>query len=43
MHLKRITPLPVTDVVAQAPEDESLSLDEINEIVHQVRSQSRAK
>jgi hypothetical protein len=43
LHLKRITPLPVTDVVAQAPEGKSLSLDEINEIVHRVRSQSRAK
>jgi hypothetical protein len=33
--LKRVTRLPVTDIVAQAPEGEPMSLDEINEIVHQ--------
>jgi hypothetical protein len=37
LHLKRITPPPVTQVVAEAPEGEPMSLDEINEIVHQVR------
>lgn len=42
LHLKRITPPPVTDIVAQAPAGEPLSLDEINEIVHQVRRRRRA-
>ncbi len=42
LHLKRITPPPVTERVAQAPEDEALSLDEINAIVHQVRRQRLA-
>ncbi len=42
LHLKRITPPPVTERVAQAPEGEPLSLDEINAIVHQVRRQRRA-
>ena len=37
LYLKRVTPPPVTDIVAQAPEGKPLSLDEINEIVHQVR------
>jgi len=43
LHLKRITPPPVTDIVAQAPEGEPLSLNEINEIVHKVRRQRRAE
>ena len=42
LQLKRITPPPVTDIVAQAPEAEPLTSDEINEIVHSVRRQSRA-
>ena len=42
LYLKRVTPPPVTDIVAQAPEGEPVSLDEINEIVHQVRRQRRA-
>jgi len=29
--------VPVTEIVAQAPQGEPLSLDEINEIVHEVR------
>jgi hypothetical protein len=29
--------VPVTEIVAQAPQAEPLSLDEINEIVHEVR------
>jgi hypothetical protein len=41
LHLKRITPPPVTSIVAEAPEGEPLSLKEINEIVHQVRRQRR--
>jgi hypothetical protein len=37
LHLKRITSPSVTRIVAEAPEGEPLSLDEINEIVHEVR------
>jgi len=33
LYLKRIIPPPVTEIVAQAPEGEPLSLDEINDIV----------
>jgi hypothetical protein len=43
LHLKRITRSSVTEIIAQAPEGEPLPLDEINEIVHQVRRQSRTK
>ena len=39
LHLKRITPPPVTRIVAEAPEEEPMSMDEINEIVHEVRRQ----
>ena len=42
LQLKRITPPPVTDIVSQAPEAEPVTSDEINEIVHSVRRQSRA-
>lgn len=38
LHLKRITPSPL-QAVEQAPDDEPLSLDEINDIVHEVRRQ----
>jgi len=41
LHLKRVTPPPVTSIVAQAPEGEPLSLEEINEVVHEVRRQRR--
>ncbi|MBC8248450.1 MAG: hypothetical protein H8E90_02125 [Anaerolineales bacterium] len=41
LHLKRVTPPPVTSIVAQAPEGEPLSLEEINEVVHEVRRQQR--
>jgi len=41
LYLKRITPPPVTRIVAQAPEGEPMSLEEINEIVHEVRRQRR--
>ncbi len=41
LHLKRVTPRPVTYIVDQAPEGEPMSLDEINEIVHQVRRHPR--
>jgi hypothetical protein len=39
--LKRITPPSVTDVVAQAPEAEPMTDDEISAIVHKVRKQRR--
>ena len=42
LYLKRITPPPVAQIVEQAPEGDPLTLDEINEIVHQVRRQSKA-
>ena len=42
LYLKRITPLAVTEITAQAPEEEPLALDEINEIVHEVRRRDRA-
>jgi hypothetical protein len=43
LHLKRVTPPSVTEIVAQAPEGEPLSLDDINEIVHQIRRESRTE
>ncbi len=43
LTFKRITPPAVTDIVEQAPEGEALSLEEINEIVHRVRSQGRMR
>ena len=43
LQLKRITPLPVTSIVAEAPEGEPMSTDEINDIVHEVRRQQRAE
>jgi hypothetical protein len=42
LHLKRITPPPVTEIVGQAPEGEPMSLDEINEIVHETRRRPEA-
>ena len=41
--LKRMFTVSPTALVAQAPEDEPLSLDEINEIVHEVRRQRRVR
>ena len=41
LHLKRITPSSVTDIVARAPVGEPLSLAEINEMVHQVRREQK--
>jgi len=41
LHLKRLTPPPVMDIVAQAPEEEPMPLEEINQIVHEVRRQRR--
>jgi hypothetical protein len=43
LYLKRVTPPPVLDIVDQAPEGEPMSLDEINEVVHQVRQQRQAE
>ncbi len=43
LHLKRITPPPVTNIVAEAPTGDPLSLEEINEIVHQVREQRQTE
>jgi hypothetical protein len=40
--LKRLAPSPL-DKVEQAPNNEALSLDEINEIVHEVRRQRVTK
>ena len=42
LHLKRITVPSVTKIVEQAPQDTALSLDEINDIVHEVRRQREA-
>lgn len=38
LHLMRITPSPL-QAVEQAPDEEPLSLDEINDVVHEVRRQ----
>ena len=43
LHLKRITSPAVTDIVAQAPEGVPLSLDDINDIVHQVRREQKER
>jgi hypothetical protein len=43
LHLKRITPPPVTGVVDKAPEGEPMSPEEISDIVHQVRRQRRGE
>ncbi|MBI3921429.1 MAG: hypothetical protein HY318_08445 [Armatimonadetes bacterium] len=40
LHLKRIAPSPLK-VVEQSPTGEPISLDEINEIVHEVPRQRR--
>lgn len=37
LYLKRIAPRSVTDIVAEAPPGESMSMEEINDVVHQVR------
>jgi predicted transcriptional regulator len=43
LHLKRMHTPSVTELVAQAPEGEPLSLNEINELVHEVRRKNRGK
>jgi hypothetical protein len=40
LYLKRITPAPATKIVAQAPEEEPLSPEEI---IHEVRDRQRAE
>ena len=42
MYLKRIAPWSVTSIVADAPVGEPMSLDEINDLVHEVRRQRRS-
>jgi len=37
LYLKRIAPRSVTDIVAEAPPGDPMSLEEINDMVHQVR------
>ena len=39
LTLKRITPLAVLDRVAETPDDNPMSLDEINTLVHEIRKQ----
>ena len=41
--LNRTSTPPVAEIVAQAPEGEPLSLDEINDIVHELRRQRTAQ
>jgi hypothetical protein len=43
LHFKRITQPAITDIVAQAPAEEALSLEEINAIVHHVRQAPQEK
>lgn len=43
LHLRRITPPQVTAIVAEAPEGEPLSLQEINDIVHRIRRQRQTR
>jgi hypothetical protein len=40
--LKRITRRSVTEIVEQAPEGDPMSLDEISELVHEVRQQHQS-
>jgi hypothetical protein len=41
LYLKRIAPRSVTSIVAEAPPGEPMSLDEINDLVHQARKKRR--
>ena len=43
LYLKRITPPSVTRIVAEAPEGEPMTMDKINEMVHEVRRQRQAE
>ena len=40
--LKRFARRPVTEIVEQAPEGDPMSLDEISELVHEVRQQHKS-
>ena len=42
LYLKRIAPRQVGSIVADAPEGQPMSLDEISDLVHEVRRQRRA-
>jgi hypothetical protein len=42
LYLKRIAPRSVTDIVAEAPPGDPMSLEEINDVVHQVRQRRAA-
>jgi len=42
LYLKRIAPRSVTSIVAEAPEGQPMSPDEISELVHQARRRRRA-
>ena len=42
LYLKRIAPRSATDIVAEAPPGEPMSLDDISEVVHQVRRRRRS-
>jgi hypothetical protein len=41
LYLKKISRPSITEIVAQAPEGDPISLDEINELVHEVRRQRK--
>ena len=43
LHLKRMQAPSLTELVAQVPEGDPLSLDEINALVHEVRRQKRGE
>ncbi len=42
VHLKRITPPPVNQIVERAPAGEPLAMEEISEMVHDVRRRRRS-
>jgi hypothetical protein len=42
LYLKRIAPRSVARIVAEAPEGQPMSLDDINDLVHEVRRQRPA-
>jgi hypothetical protein len=40
--LKRVSPAPVSDIVAATPDEAPLGLEEISDIIHELRSQRRS-
>jgi len=42
-HLKRLTKLPLDELVAKAGHEAPMSMEEINEIVHEMRRERRAR